>query len=350
MPNHQPMTTTAVTDEMIPAIIDLISAQETRQFARDPHLHAVRSRARIEAALASQRAGKIAPIVALDSDGHMRGYVHPSVWELGANSMLHAFLTPRNGIAETLTLPDPAHEDAIPVAEALLKELSVIWRNHNTTGDLIRWPHSDPWLEPLLLDQGFLLDSICALRLPQPLAPQMDSAALSIRPAQPADEEALAALFREELEYHEHFVPGARTSPIALEAFHAKLTHLWSGASLQDGAPLVLVVESANKVVAMAENTLLDVSSQDEPGFTPPGRYGCIDNMSVHAEFRGRGVGRQLVQAVFDAFATMQLDGYVLWYNPDNPKAERFWPYLGFQPLWTTYQRSYNGSSQIVEK
>ncbi len=105
------------------------------------------------------------------------------------------------------------------------------------------------------------------------------------------------------------------------------------------GAPLVLVAEQQGQVVGMAENTLLDVSADEEPGFTPPGRYACIDNVCVREQVRGQGIGRLLVQAVFEAFAPLQLAGYVLWYNPGNPLAAFFWPHLGFVPLWTTYQR-----------
>ena len=103
----------------------------------------------------------------------------------------------------------------------------------------------------------------------------------------------------------------------------------------------MLVVEQGREIVAMAENTLLEVSRDDEPGFTPPGRYACIDNVSVREELRGQGIGHLLVQAIFAAFAvtSLSLDGYLLWYNPDNPQAGRFWPHLGFVPLWTTYQR-----------
>jgi GNAT superfamily N-acetyltransferase len=127
-----------------------------------------------------------------------------------------------------------------------------------------------------------------------------------------------------------------------LQAFRSKLSHLWAGESLQAGAPHVLVVEHDQEIVAMAENTLLELGPDDEPGFTPAGHYWCIDNVSVHEGVQGRGIGRLLVQTIEDARLSLQLDldGYILWYNPDNPKAAQFWSRLGFQPLWTTYQRS----------
>jgi GNAT superfamily N-acetyltransferase len=289
------------------------------------------------------------PLVALDARGRVRGYARSSVWELAEASMLRAFLSARSGVARHLALPDPTDEDAHAVAATLFSALSDSWRAHATTGDLVRWPSADPWLEPRLVEQGFRLDSVCATRSLQPLPEVLHtpSPQLVIRPAQPADEEVLIVLFEEELRYHERYTPFVRSSPEVLAAFRRKLARLWAGASLSEGAPLILVVERAGEIVAMAENTLLVLGFDDEPGFTPPGRYGCIDNVSVREELRGQGIGRLLTQAIFDAFAAtgLHLDGYILWYNPDNPQAGRFWPRMGFHPLWTTYQRLHHTAS-----
>lgn len=54
-----------------------------------------------------------------------------------------------------------------------------------------------------------------------------------------------------------------------------------------------------------------------------------------------QGIGRLLMLAIEDILASLQLklNGYALWFNPDNPKAAHFWRRLGFQPMWITYQR-----------
>ena len=339
---------TALTEAEVPAVVDLVIAQQARQHTRDPCLGAARSRAQIEAALADLRESQEQPLVALDARGQVRGYVRAGVWELSQDSILRAFLSARNGIAQRLALPAPEEEDAPVVATALLAALSDYWRRSGTTGDLIRWPSADLWLEAVLVEQGFQLDSVCATRSLQPIAETTlaPSFPLVTRHARPEDKEALAALFEEELRYHERFTPFVRSSPSVLAAFRRKLARLWAGASLWEGAPLMLVVERAGEIVAMAENTLLVLGSDDEPGFTPPGHYACIDNVSVREGLRGQGIGRRLLQAVFDAFAAsgLQFDGYILWYNPDNPQAGRFWPHMGFQPLWTTYQRLHTAS------
>lgn len=330
-------------DEHLDDVVALIVAQGFRQRALDPRLAAALTRGQITAALTVPCGSDEQALVALDANGHVCGYARPGGWELAETSILRAFLSARNGVAHVLALPDPAKEEAGAVATALLAALSECWGSSGTTGDLIRWPSADPWLEPLLAGQGFRLDSVCATRPLQleASAVRAPSSPFTTREAVPEDEEVLVALFEEELRYHERYTPFVRRSPEVLKAFRRKLARLWEGASLEDGSPLMLVVEWAGEIVAMAENTLLVLGSEDEPGFTPAGRYGCIDNVSVREQLRGQGIGRLLVQAIYDAFAAtgLPLDGYVLWYNPDNPQADRFWPHLGFQPLWTTYQR-----------
>jgi GNAT superfamily N-acetyltransferase len=334
---------TAMRKEQIHAVIDLSIAQATCQRTLDPRLRAIRAREELEAGFAELLSNGEQPLVALDARGRVRGYAWPGVWELAETSILRAFLSARNGVARNLVLPNPKDADAPVVAAALLAALSASWKGSSTTGDLVRWPSADPWPEPILVEQGFRLDSVCATRSLQPLkeAAYASSPPFVTRHARPEDEEDLVRLLEEELRYHERYTPFVRSSPAVLAAFRRKLARLWAGATLAEGAPLMLVVEQGRQIVAMAENTLLVLGSDDEPGFTPPGRYGCIDNVSVREELRGQGIGRRLAQAIFDAFAAigLPLDGYVLWYNPDNPQAGRFWPRLGFVPLWTTYQR-----------
>nr|WP_281276411.1 GNAT family N-acetyltransferase [Dictyobacter kobayashii] len=111
---------------------------------------------------------------------------------------------------------------------------------------------------------------------------------------------------------------------------------------------MVVVIERDGQIVAMSENELymIDAEDEDGPDFMLPGRYGHINNMGVRQDLRGQGFGRLLVQATFDAFAHMHLDGYILWFNPANPLSSPFWPRMGFQPLWRTYQRHYPERSE----
>ncbi|GHO46957.1 GNAT family N-acetyltransferase [Ktedonospora formicarum] len=324
----------------IPSIVALWQRQEQRQRQLDPCLHPERSAMELEDRV---QHGLEDGIVILGPSGRVRGYVQPGIWPLPEMSLLHAFLTSRNGITQALVLSDPQDDDAHDVAEMGLLALATFWHVQRTTGELIRWPSHDRWLEPLLLLHGFALDSVCALRRePLPSASHPPSS-FTVRHARPEDEEALVALFEEELTFHEHYTPFVRKSPRVLRAFRAKLACIWEGRSLVEGAPAVLVADAAGAVIGMAENTLVEIGNTDEPGFTPSGHYGCLDNVCVTASSRGQGVGRHLVQASFDMWTEMRrlltLDGYLLWYNPDNPSAAHFWSRCGFEPLWTTYQR-----------
>jgi GNAT superfamily N-acetyltransferase len=338
-------TLSTLNDHERSMLVELSLAQHMRLSQLDPRLYAVRSREQSEAMLQREGQRESALYAVCDVHGRLRGYVQPALWRIHERSILLAFLTARNGVAQGLTLPSPEEHDALVIADMLLHRLNDYWQQHATTGDLIQWPSHDTWLEPVLKRHGFLLDSVCALHpLPSTISSGNASAPLITRHARPTDEATLLELFREELQAHEPYTPFVHITPGVLQAFQAKLARLWRGTSLENGAPLILVVECDGEVVAMAECTLLEIQPDDEPGYTPPGRYGCIDNISVHAAMRGLGVGRLLVQAVYAAFAAkhQELDGYMLWYNPDNLPARAFWSRLGYAPLWTTYQRSNN--------
>jgi GNAT superfamily N-acetyltransferase len=338
------ITVTGICDEHLPDVVACIVAQQLRQAARDTRLRPARSPQQVEALLVERRTHGARGLVALDANGCVRGCAWPDVWKLAQESSLHAFLSARNGIVSDLALPAPGAPDAQVAANALLAALSEHWQAVGTPGDLIRWPSADPWIEPALLAHGFRLDSVCALR-ERPLTGRSPRASgLPIWPARVTDEERLVALFEEELRAHEPYTPFVHSSPAVLSAFRGKLARLWEGSRLEDGAPLVLVAGRDGEIVAMIQARLVEIAPDDEPGFTPPGLYGCIDNLSVREMWRGQGIGRALVQAAFDAFAAtgLPLSGWLLWYNPDNPLAAAFWQRLGFVALWTTYQRRHD--------
>ncbi|GHO59219.1 GNAT family N-acetyltransferase [Ktedonobacter robiniae] len=323
----------------IPSIVALWQAQEQRQRQLDSRLHAPLPASDLER---SVRQGLAHGLVVLGEDGKVRGYAHPGIWSLPETSLLHAFLTPKNGITHALVLPDPQEPDAQEVAAIVLLALSDFWHTQHITGNLIRWPSRDPWFESLLIAHGFALDSVCALRPHPPVFAQLHASSFTVRPARQEDEGALIGLFQEELTFHEHYTPFVRSNSVVLSAFQGKLARLWAGRNVSEGAPFIVVAERAGNVLGMAENTLLTVEVMDEPGFTPPGQYGCLDNVCVHEQWRGQGVGRLLLHASFEMWESMQqltLDGYVLWYNPDNPRAVRFWSRWEYEPLWTTYQQ-----------
>jgi GNAT superfamily N-acetyltransferase len=330
-----------VTNEQVIAISELMIAQQRRWSELDPRLDDVSSVDQVAAMLMQQRsAGGAPPLMVLDAHGRVRGYAHASVWSIPPEDSMLAFFTARNGAVDGLALPDPADADALAVADALLLALMRQWHDVQTLGDMFRWPCCDLWLEDLLQERGFILDSDLATRAATRLQPSTHTVSphLYARMARPADEEALVELFTEELLFHEPYTPFVRMSPGAEHAFRARLALLWAGKSPEEDAPIVVVVERDGALVAMSENGLSLVEDDESPSFVPRGRYGYLNNVSVSRDFRGEGVGRLLVQATFDAFAAKSVEGYYLWYNPANPLSGPFWQHMGFQPLWRTYQ------------
>src|SRR6266516_3963449 len=197
--SHHFITIRSGTEADIPALVDLIRAQQTRQRTGDPRLPQVQRRAQRAASL--HEGSQQEALIALDEKGHVRGYARPGVWEIQPRSILRAFLTARNGIVSTLTLPDPADADAGAVATAFVSALDAFWQQAGTSGDLVRWPSTDGWLEGALTLQGFQLDSVCALRPLEPLFPVRPTPGSEqrVRMARPDDEDALVELFHEEL-------------------------------------------------------------------------------------------------------------------------------------------------------
>lgn len=321
------------------SLLALALAQEERLQARMPGLllpqtpEAIATRLRKAAHL----------LIVENASGQVRGAVQPAIWNVKRGSILRAFVAGCNGVAQQLILPDPQAADASAVMHTLLTALEDFWTHHDTDADLIRWPANDAWFVPKLTTHGFQLDSICATRSLDPFfaVPPVAPAELHFRTVQPSDEEALLHLFHEELLFHERSTPFVRSNPAVLEAFRRKLERIWKGENIEDGAPLIVVAEKGNELVAMAENTLVTFAAEAEPGFVPPGTYWCVDNVSVLEPFHGQGIGSVLLQTIEHLRLTLALNpvGFVLWYNPDNTTAARFWSKRGFLPVWATYQR-----------
>jgi ribosomal protein S18 acetylase RimI-like enzyme len=323
-------------------IVELMQAQNMRQDRLDPRLHTSRGTQELEKMLHAQLSiedGRA--LVAHDSEGRVRGYALPSMWKMAEDDEMIAFFTKFNGSMQYWILPAPSESDAIPVAEALLDALTEYWQQKGTYGDLVRWPSSDPWIEPVLFERRFLVDSQMALRSLEPLGPSKRESTVGFhaRLARPEDEDALLRLYHEELAFHVPYTQFVRMVPALESGMRERLRMIWARKSVLDGAPLVVVIERNGEVVAMAENELLVV--QEFGGFSlmPAARYGYLNNVSVSEKVRGQGVGRLLVEEVFTAFSPYKIDAYLLWYSQDNPLASGFWPHLGFRPLWKTYQR-----------
>ena len=324
------------------AIVPLFAAQEARHYALDPRLERPRTTQAIRQMLAGEFDDEGEPLIVRDQAGAVRGFVMARIFEIPPGNAMLSFYTARNGSHRALTLPNPADPDSVAVADALLAALGRQWQASQTYADLLTWPSADRWLEPLLVRYGFVPDSIVAYHPNTPLAPMSrpPDRSLRVRLAQPADEQSLIALHLGEIQFHADHVAHVRVVPGVEEDFREKLARLWQGQSPEIGAPLVVVVEQNGEVVAMSENYI-----EQSPGWGalsrfPPGRYGYLNSVSVRADKRGQGIGRLLTQEVIEAFTPYRVDAFGLWYMPANPLSSKFWPHLGFTPLWTQYRRA----------
>jgi ribosomal protein S18 acetylase RimI-like enzyme len=324
------------------AIVPLFAAQEARHYALDPRLERPRSAQAIRQMLAGEFDDEGEPLIVRDQVGAVRGFVIARIFEIPAGNAMLSFYTARNGSHRALTLPDPAAPDAIVVAGALLAALDHQWQAWQTSADLLTWPSADRWLEPLLHRHNFVADSIVAWHPNAPLAPSSHppDQCLRVRLAQPADEQSLVALHLGGIQFHTDHGAHVRVVAGVEEDFREKLARLWQGQSPEVGAPLVVVVEQQGEVVAMSENYI-----EQSPGWGalsrfPPGRYGYLNSVSVRADKHGQGIGRLLTQGAIEAFAPYKVDAFGLWYMPANPISSKFWPHVGFTPLWTQYRRA----------
>lgn len=344
--SYQQMSIVAMKERHIPAISDLIMAQEQRFSILDPRLKRFKNQRGLNNMLSQQRQYDPAPFVIMTPQGHVGAFVKPALWEIPAESGQRAFFSARNGIAHHLTLPDLTNKYTPALASALLQALHDYWQTRDVACDIIHWPNCDSWLEPILKRFNFVLATELAYYPPAQVRRYKNAhqEGLHTRLAQPGDEELLVRLFEEELRYHLPFTPFVHVDDAILRAFRARLARLWAGEDVETGAPCVVVVEKRHEVVAMAECDLYNWGESDA-GFLSPGRYIHISNASVRSDQRGQGIGHFLVGAIFSTFATLQNRGYILWYNPDNPSSSTFWRKIGFRPLWKTYHRLHTNAA-----
>ena len=320
----------------------MIAAQHVRWHERDPRLDRPRDRDEIAFNIASQRhTAPAEPLVARDAVGRVRGYVQPAVFELPADSDLLAYFTARNGTFAHLVLPPPDENNAMAALTALLTALTAVWEQHHSLADMITWPSTDTWLEPLLLAQGFRAAHILNHR---PLTPfeastRPVSTGLRVRRARPADEDDLVALNRANVAHDASYSPFIKVVPTLEPALRAQLGRLWACESVEEGVPVVLVVEHEGTLVGMAQTYLETTPGFGVTGRLPPSRYAYLHEVVVRPEWRGQGVGRLLVQGAADAYTELGITGYTLYFSPYNPLSSAVWPHLGFRPVWTTYMR-----------
>lgn len=296
------------------ALRRLLTEQADRFEALDPRLRMPRTPA----------AGGL---VAVDPAGAVTGHLRPSLVQLSPEDEMLSF-----SAARTVRWDDLVADDV----QALLALAAAV--RVDGAAEAVLWPSAaGPAFAEAGLDPAFVF----ALRPPGPLDA---GAPVAVRRARRADTESLVALHEAEVGFHEPHTPYIRRVPGLEPAYRERLERAWSGADPRDGASVIHVAEVGGRIVAMCESLLQQARAGSAASRLPPGRYALLNSVSVAEPHRGAGVGRSLVSAALTDLAPLRIDGAVLWFAVGNPLARRFWPRLGFRPLWTRYERRPPGS------
>ncbi len=161
------------------------------------------------------------------------------------------------------------------------------------------------------------------------------SEAWAIRKAAAGDEAAVAALFTEMFDYHRQHDPVfslARTGG----ATYAK----WFMQQINEPKSLALVAEAEGAIVGFCMAVIKQRSRVHEERYHT---YGEIDDLSVTASFRGRGIGKALVDNALEWLRMMGIERVEAKVATSNRLSEAFWKSRGFKPYLTTVWRSVSG-------
>jgi ribosomal protein S18 acetylase RimI-like enzyme len=221
--------------------------------------------------------------------------------------------------------------------DALLREWRRLLDRRETGADsacMLTWPSRDASAAKPLLAHGFAPLTTLAIRparasVPGGRAPQ---AGVTIRPVTEADLEDVLALELAELEYSA-LVGAAVVRPDAEQVKRTALTR-----HIGQGDPIWLA-ERDGLVAGVAHCRLMDVKADGLTGTRlRPGRWGYVNCVSVAGDFRGTGVGRELMAVAHHELHRRGATGTFLYFNPPNPLASVFWARQGYRPLWTSWE------------
>jgi GNAT superfamily N-acetyltransferase len=227
--------------------------------------------------------------------------------------------------------------DVRPAADDLLTQ----WRGHletqpearqDDTAAIVNWPARDVTGVLALLGHGLQPVSVIAARpARRPPIRIRPVKGLVIRPAGPADLDAVAELEMGVVRYDAHFggsVPRPATAALVRAESQAALAKRpgWTWLAEQDGQPVALtVVEPPDAATWIA-------------GMARPGATAYLQTMFVRPGERSGGTGAALVQHVHDELDARGMDLTLLHYAQVNPLSGPFWHRMGYRPLWSAWE------------
>jgi ribosomal protein S18 acetylase RimI-like enzyme len=165
----------------------------------------------------------------------------------------------------------------------------------------------------------------------------MSETAVSIRPAAPADAQALGRLGALLVRTHYDFDP-KRFIPATPRTEQAYAGFL--GSQLEDPDILVLVAERNGEVVGY---TYAGVEGNDYMSLRGPA--GVLHDIVVDPAHREQGIGRMLLEATLEALEAKGVPRVVLQTAERNEAAQRLFASAGFRRTMIEMTRELNGET-----
>jgi ribosomal protein S18 acetylase RimI-like enzyme len=157
-----------------------------------------------------------------------------------------------------------------------------------------------------------------------------------IRAVEPCDEVAIARLWQALTDYHVQLdprLPGA--TPGAAERYASRLLE-----RRDDPLTRTFVAEVGGETVGYVLGAIVDL----RPDLFQPLDVGFIADIYVDQAYRGRGIARQLVDAINHWFAAQGVDQTEWQVAAENTAGVRFWEALGGEPVMIRMHMSLNHS------
>jgi GNAT superfamily N-acetyltransferase len=342
-----PLTTRPMRPADIPAVSRLLADQIERRHARDPRLSYPRSPLRAaESVIRFDLQMAEGKAMLAEEGGMLVGYFSAHLQTLDPDNVERMWLPNRYLTSELLL------QAAVAAPYAWESVFPLLW----AAVDAVAEERDLPWvlalvpavaeLDSLLAGLGFRHTSDFAYR---PLAePPLDFTPLPgvhIRRALMDDQEAIIDLFEELVTYHVANDPDAdRMHPLVLRDFERMITTLdprrWQLVVAEEAQPGGVPGALLGFGLGSIE---LEESSPTYINMMPVGRVGFIHEFAVTTRARGRGIGRALHAALALALAARSkgqpMHGLWLIYRTTNPTSSRFWPALGYKPLYQMWRR-----------
>jgi ribosomal protein S18 acetylase RimI-like enzyme len=144
---------------------------------------------------------------------------------------------------------------------------------------------------------------------------------VTIEPAAPSDFEQIGCVFAEENRFR------AELLPRMFQVVDPIMTPEWFDAVLSNPAQALLVARAAGQVVGVL---LLQEMANPDDDIYRPRRYLYVDELMVAQAFRGRGIGRRLMEAAEHRALELGIEEIELNVWERNAGAIAFYEHLGY--------------------